>query len=312
MAEALTKMIGKVSPERLNAAFREGFGRFNVLAEAKKIRKEVQLAHGITKGGDLLSHPEWQHKLGMGLIPSYGLTLHHHRMRSALTPITIDACPSAGDCIRVCVLNNNFGRFEKVQAAWRWRTDLAAHHPEQFFRLLGAEIRSALGDRPHILFRPNINSDVLWEDVCPALVDGSVMGDRVTLYGYTKHAFHLASEGWITPYYHVAYSWNETSSSRPVQAFLERGGNVAVVTDRLAGGGTSKRPVRQWADGTCIGLEAPVVDADTGDEWMLNNYGSIGDLGFKPRTQALRRFGAESDFVAKVYDLSEPLPLEWT
>lgn len=308
MAVTLTDLLARETPSRLGKALALGWNQKVDLRASRRVRDTVQAVYGI-RSGRLLSDPESQHKLGMGVVPSYGLTLHHHLMRSKIHPVTIDACPSAGDCRQVCVLNNNFGRFRTVQDGWRWRTELAAWHPVHFFALLGSELRRALGDRPHILFRPNINSDVRWEQVCPALVDGSVFGDAVTLYGYTKHADYLAGDPWVTPHYHVAYSWNESADAARVQQYLDRGGNVAVVTDRLAGGFARKRPVRQWADGTCLGLTAPVVDADTGDEWMLNNTGVIGDLGFKPRTAALRQFGRTSDFVAKVYDLQQRLPI---
>lgn len=313
MSVDLTEMVAaRSNPATLASALRAGWqGDRTAIEAAQSIAVSVMGEYGLSGGPQrLLSDPETQHKLGLAVVPSYGLTLHHNLMRSKLSDTTIDACPSAGDCVRVCVLNNNFGRFDAVKNAWRWRTDLLAHYPIGFTVLLGRALRAARRSHPDtgILFRPNINSDVVWERVVPALVDGSVL-EGVSLYGYTKHALHMMSyeDGWVTPHYHVAYSWSERSNPADVQAFLDRGGNVAICTDRLGGGGTTKRPIRQWADGSILGLRAPVVDADLGDEWMLHNRGVIGDLSFKPRTIELARMARTSDFVVNAYDLQSTL-----
>lgn len=275
---------------------------------------EVRKAHGFKAiHAPILSHPEGQHKLGLGTVPSYGITLYHYVFKSAYMGRTWNMCPSAGDCTKMCVLNNGNGMYDNVQRGWRWRTDLLLNYPQAFFVLLGYEIQRAIikhetpgrnDHAPRILVRPNVNSDIEWHKVAPALVDGSVFADKVKFYGYTKHVDVLypsggyAGDGWITPHYRVAYSWNEKSPSwGDVLHFLGRGGSVAVVTDRYYTSKT-RQQVKQWAPQSF--LDGMVRDADHSDEWMFES-GVIGDLAYKPRTTALRKAGQDTGFVVKVY-----------
>lgn len=224
--------------------------------------------------------------------------------------MVLNACPSAGDCTRVCVVGNNFGKTKNVQLAWKWRTDFMVHAPRLFFLLLGIEIGRAVDKSGRILFRPNINSDIVWEQIAPRLVDGSVFGDAVKFYGYTKHDYVLDGDSWVTPHYRVAYSWNENSDARRVAEFVDRGGSVAAVTDRVYNSQT-REPVSQWHEHPDAMIpvrnvkSVRVLDADQGDEWMFTES-SIGDLAFKPRSVELKSWGLSSDFVAKVYHPSFP------
>lgn len=303
------QVMATATPDELNEAAvfgaEQGSMRYTthpLMREAWDAAFEVQHANGM-RGGTrrLLSTPETQHKLALGKVPSYGLTLFHHVMRTTLLiegrQLVVNSCPSAGDCTRLCVINNNWGRQDSVRLGWRWRTDMFVRYPVEFIRILAFSIARELGKKPLILFRPNINSDIEWQLVVPALVDGTVFGDSVLFYGYSKIPSVLAGDGQVTSHYRVAYSWNEESDPAVVRPFLERGGSVAVVTNRYYGA-TKRQPVDQWD--APLHLNATVVDGDVSDEWIFTP-GVIGDLAFKPDTAAINEWGLTSDFVVKAY-----------
>jgi hypothetical protein len=302
-------IVGLGLTDQMNAAFAKGYelGRHHKrvsdveLSAAWDQAFEVQRANGMVGGSRrLLTAPGSNHKLSLATRPSWGLTLHHHHFRTTLADeqgrrLVVNACPSAGDCTRLCVLNNNWGRRTNVKLGWAWRTDLLARDPVAFSLVFGHELGRVLRATPSIMFRPNVNSDIEWEVVLPALVDGSVLGDAVDHYGYTKHTYVLNGDGDITPHYRLAYSWNEKSTieQQRVIGFVQRGGCVAVVTDRYYGA-VKRGGIRQWCEW------APVVDADVSDEWILQR-GVVGDLAFKPDNNELLDWARTSDFVVKLY-----------
>jgi hypothetical protein len=206
-----------------------------------------------------------------------GLTLQHY-VQKLSTGLTLNACPNAGHCTKVCVLDNGNGVFPKVQVARRAKTEFFALHPLQAAFLLGWELADEVERHGSILFRPNVNSDVEWEKVLPSLTSGEVFGDAVISYGYSKLDYVLDTNGWLDSHYRVAYSWNEKSDQAKVASFLARGGSVALVTDRRKGG---PPPARH-------GLVpfATVVDADLTDEWIFGDR-VIGDLSAKGKARSL-------------------------
>ena len=229
----------------------------------------------------ILTAPAANMKLAKGETPAYGITLQHYVVRMS-TGLVVNACPSAGDCVKMCVLNSGNGAYPKVQRARRAKLEFAVLHPWAFFLLLGNEIRKAIDKHDVINVRPNVNSDIEWERAAPALVDGSIFGDAAMFYGYTKHASVLDTDGWLTPFYRVAYSWNESSDGVDVARFLDAGGSVAMVTDRKKG-----QPVRE--------LMVRTLDADLTDEWIFESS-VIGDLTAKGKAQ---RFVGKSAFIVE-------------
>jgi hypothetical protein len=241
----------------------------------------VRAAYGFAHDdAPLLTPPGKNAKLDHSIVPAYGFTGQHFRVvlpaRDGFPRLVINACPNAGHCTRVCVLDNGHGQDPMVQRARMWRTDLLARHPEVFARILAWELVKAVRKHGNILFRPNVNSDVAWQQVLPSLTDGHLSG--VTSYGYSKRPETLAGDGWLGSAYRVAYSWNETSNATDVRAFLMRGGAVAVVTDRRKG-----TPVLSVFP---FGTTANAVDADITDEWMLAR-GVVGDLSAKGKARKL-------------------------
>ncbi len=227
----------------------------------------------------ILSAPSDNLKLKKGTTPAYGLTLQSYR--STLSDgKRVNACPNAGHCVSVCVLNNGNGRYVSVQRARDARTDFLSTDPIHALILIGAELRRAVRKHGAITFRPNVNSDLDWH---------AIIGDTfrtlpgVKSYGYSKRPEVLTRSALSVE----AYSWGETSDETAVAAFLAAGGTVAAVTDRKPGD-----PIRQWHP------TATVVDADATDEWMFTP-GVIGDLSAKG--DARRLIGGKSGFIRNVY-----------
>jgi hypothetical protein len=268
----------------LDAVFRAGVDA--ALAGVKPradyaVEASVRVRHGFVElAPDMLTPPSANVKLDKAVVPSYGLTLFHHRSRLAATEtsaaLSINACPWAGACVKVCVLNNGNGRYDSTRRGWLWRTDFLARHPESFARVLAWELVRAVRKHGAILFRPNVNSDVSWHRILPSLCDGYVSG--VLSYGYSKDPDLLGSDGWLGDAYRVAFSWNEHADASAVSAFLARGGSVAVVSAR--GKRDATLSLFPFAH---VGA---VVNADLTDEWVLAS-GTVGDLSAKGKARAL-------------------------
>lgn len=290
----LTLHVRDVAPD-LDAMFRAA------ISEAQSIKSDRSLArmcghdysvvasvrarHGfVERPSELLTPPEANAKLDKSSVPAYGLTLHSFRSvlpaYAGVRRLSINACPNAGHCVRVCVLKTGNGRFDTVPRAWLWRTDLLARHSESFARVLALELVRAVRKHGEILFRPNVDSDVAWQELLPSLTNGEVLPE-VLSYGYSKRPETLTDgdgTGWLGARYRVAFSWNEDADADDVAAFIDRGGNVAAVTSRRKGQPTLTR----FPFGTF-----DAVDADKTDEWILEGRGVVGDLSAKGKARKL-------------------------
>lgn len=233
---------------------------------------------------DMLTAPKHNDKLESASVPSYGLTLAHEQIHERY-----NLCAWAGDCTKVCVLNNGNGRYDSVRRAWLWRTDFLADHPLLAMHSIGWELGRAVRKHGEILFRPDVNSDLSWHRFVPEM--GSLPG--VTVYGYSKnpalpHRYRaLRDLG-----YHYAYSHNEGSNRDHERRLLESGGKIAVVTSRRKGEPVNVGRLREF-----FGADATVVDADATDEWMLADGAVIGDLSAKGKA---RQLIGRSDFVVVI------------
>lgn len=226
----------------------------------------------------LLGWPNENAKLKKGRLPSYGVTIQHTTTRIRKSLI-VNACPHAGDCQRMCVLDNGHGSYPSVVRARRAKTRFLVNQPRAFAFLLGYELATVSKKHRKFLLRPNVNSDIRWDLLIPSLFHPDVIVN-LTSYGYTKDPFILDTDGWV-PHpaggrgtYRIAYSWNENSEWLPVQAFIDRGGSVAMVTSRKKG-----RPVINL-------MGVPTVDADKTDEWVFQE-GVIGDLSAKGKARSM-------------------------
>lgn len=234
---------------------------------------------------DLLTPPDAQHKLAMGTVPSYGMTLAHADISGT------ELCAWRTDsCTAVCVLNNGNGRYDSVRRAWLWRTDLWTNHPLSAAYRMGWEIGKALRVKPEILFRPDVNSDIAWHRIIPSL--GST--DGMNVYGYSKNPA-LLSDGFTADGFAYAFSWSENANLDKVRTHLLNGGKVAVVTSRKRGQSVDATAVRSFFGVTDT---VTVADADETDEWMLATGPVIGDLTAKGKARELINV---SGFVVSVY-----------
>lgn len=301
--QSMTDQINsQISPASVSAALLLGvqahqnpmMGR-DILRPPRRSMAHYRSLHGFAaQWTTILTEPGDNLKLDKAATPSYGITLQHYVVKSAVDGKTRNLCPNAGDCTKVCVLDNGSGRYDTVQRARRWKTDFLAHDPFAFFVHLGWELARAVDKHNSILLRPNVNSDLEWEKIAPSLFDGSIFGPAIVSYGYTKLESVLATDGWLAPYYRVAYSWNERTIDDGLQplvsAFLKRGGSVAQVTDRKR-----YQPIHEPRS-------FKVVDADLTDEWIFE-MNTIGDLSAKGMA---RNLIGKSGFVVQTYGNPAP------
>jgi len=259
----------------------EGFKPAQALAQWAQIRRRYGFKAVPTP---LLTPPAANAKLAKGETPAYGLTLQHYvtsfQAVDTHRRITVNACPYAGDCVKVCVLNNGNGAYPAVQRARKAKTEFLVRYPLSFVAILAWELVQAEAKHGRILFRPNVNSDVAWERVLPSLTFGALL-PGVMSYGYSKRPEVLETNGWLAPAYRVAYSWNEKSEPGCWFDFMHRGGSVAVVTSRKKSDPTSQN--------LAPGFETR--DADISDEWIFETdqwgRGVIGDLSAKGKARSL-------------------------
>jgi hypothetical protein len=237
----------------------------------------VRAEHGfVPRYAPLLTSPDAQHKLAMGKVPSFGLTLASADMSGH------EACSyRTWACTQVCVVKNGNGRYDSVQRAWLWRTALLTESPVLFSWQHGYELGCAVRRYGRILERPNVNSDIPWYRITPSL--GSL--PDIGIYDYTKSPAVLR-EGFTAPGFTLAYSWNENSDIGKVRAYLARGGHVAIVTDRKRGHSVDANGIRRSLG---VGRSVRVMDADVTDEWIIrpNARGTVGDLTAKGKARSL-------------------------
>lgn len=249
-----------------------------VIAE---LREEFGFKH---RFAPTLTPPHAQHKLDMASVKSVGWTGAHADLSS------VEACSWRTDtCTFGCVLNNGNGRYDSVRRAWVWRTELFVRQPVIASYQMGYELGAAVRKYSHILFRPDVNTDMAWHRILPTL--GAL--PNVTTYGYTKNPAVL-SPSFGAEGFHYCYSWNEGSNMARVRDHLERGGKVAVVTNRKKNQSVDARTVREF-----FGVKrVHVADADVTDEWMLRKGAVIGDLTAKG---AIRKTIGMTDFVVPIF-----------
>lgn len=276
-------------------AGRRGFNATDVVGWGRELLADVRVQRGFARVAApvLLTPPGANLKLGKGATPAYGLTLSSHA-HSLVNGQAVNACRWAGQCTRVCVLKGGNGRYSSVQAARLSRSDFFGLYPLAALSLMGWELGHAVRRHGAVNFRPDVNSDLTWQDIVgDAFAYG--LGDHVHTYGYTKDPALLDRDDagrWGR--YVRAYSWSERSEAAAVGAFLRRGGRVAIVSARRVGSAP----------------EVGAVDADLSDEWILDPRaaGIVGSLSAKGAARQLigrhgRSFVASSPLVRSLVAL---------
>ena len=254
-AEAMASVLHDTNRESLKAA-RSVWAAFR---ESKGFKYDAP---------KLFTYPASQAKLGKSKEFTIGLTLQHAAVAG------VETCPWRGDCARMCVLDGGNGRYANTQKGRDIKTQFLHQYPVAFTRLLLEELRGLAAKYDRVLVRLNVNSDLRWHRILPALVDGQLF-PNVYFYDYTKNAAVLSGWGMVAAHYRAVYSVNESSDIDKVRAFVARGGTAAIVTTR-----NKNTP----PPSTFMGL--PVLDGDATD----NRYDESGawiDLAAKGKARAL-------------------------
>lgn len=180
--------------------------------------------------------------------------------------LVLNTCIWSGLCEAMCVLQHGRGKFSSVRAGRNWRTFELWLHPEAVAVLMFWEKLQAGRGVDVLLGRDNVDSDLPWH-----WVSNLFDIEPLCAYDYTKDPTVLVGDGWELPNYRRVYSWNEKSDQASMAAFLRRGGNVAVVTNRAAGGACVPFAV---VDGQAF----DVIDGDLSDNRFDDPCGVLVDL----------------------------------
>jgi hypothetical protein len=246
------------------------------LREARAIRRAFYVdGLGYASPPRLLTLPESQHKLGMSARRAVGLTLAPADMSGEW-----DACTwRTAACTAACVLATaGKGVFENVREGRRAKTRFLADHPQAFVTLLDAELRAQVAAHGPIDFRPNVASDVRWENVAPMLLEIP----QVRVYDYTKAP---AAQRTPSENYRLVFSVSERArSTREALDYLRSGSNAAVVFATIKG---------HALPATWHGFD--VIDADTSDSRFDDPAGVV--VGLRAKGSARGVIGRADGFV---------------
>ncbi|TWU21298.1 GP88 family protein [Bythopirellula polymerisocia] len=205
-----------------------------------------------------------------------GLSLAPHRRGPE------NVCPEAGYCSAVCNLWFSGRTVTKpVRNAMINRSQLLTEDPRRFRQLLDSDLERFANDakskRIVPLFRPNVASDLDWQDLARS-------HPHISFYDYTKVRSRLAAirnHRWPENY-QLTYSVNERSHHRTIGSYLRTGFNVSTVydTDYFPAVGRIDPLPESWR---FDGKEWPVIDGDKHDIRLkeVDGTGVVVGLRFK-------------------------------
>lgn len=183
--------------------------------------------------------------------------------------VVLDSCPHSGACAAVCVLKSGNGRYPSVAAGRAWRTLCAYMDPAGWAAVRRAELIGAADRHGAIVERGDTGTEHGIIDMVPELYADTPRGGIVRGYDYGKRPSILQGDGWSADGHHrTTYSWSESSNTRAVVRFLERGGTVAMVTDTRKG-----EPVPSAVE--IGGRWWPTVDGDESDNRLEDPAGVV-------------------------------------
>ena len=179
-------------------------------------------------------------------------------------------------CTMSCLNTAGRGQMNTIQDSRIAKTKLFFEQRLDFLAKLSKEIastiKSAKKKEMEAVFRPNLTSDLLWEDI--KFEDGETILDKfpeTQFYDYTKSFGRMAQfiNGELPSNYHLTFSASE-SNQKLVEMVLQMGGNVAVV-------------FRNQLPKTWKGIE--VINGDENDLRFLDKKGVIVGLIEKGRAK---------------------------
>tara|TARA_R100000742_G_C4260258_1_gene78073 strand:- start:361 stop:1077 length:717 start_codon:yes stop_codon:yes gene_type:complete len=179
-------------------------------------------------------------------------------------------------CTMSCLNTAGRGQMNTIQDSRIAKTKLFFEQRLDFLAKLSKEIastiKSAKKKEMEAVFRPNLTSDLMWEDI--KFEDGETILDKfpeTQFYDYTKSFGRMAQfiNGELPSNYHLTFSASE-SNQKLVEMVLQMGGNVAVV-------------FRNQLPKTWKGIE--VINGDENDLRFLDKKGVIVGLIEKGRAK---------------------------
>jgi len=179
-------------------------------------------------------------------------------------------------CTMSCLNTAGRGQMNTIQDSRIAKTKLFFEQRLNFLAKLSKEIastiKSAKKKEMEAVFRPNLTSDLLWEDI--KFEDGETILDKfpeTQFYDYTKSFGRMAQfiNGELPSNYHLTFSASE-NNQKLVEMVLQMGGNVAVV-------------FRNQLPKTWKGIE--VINGDENDLRFLDKKGVIVGLIEKGRAK---------------------------
>jgi hypothetical protein len=138
-------------------------------------------------------------------------------------------------CTASCLNTAGRGQMNSIQVSRINKTKLFFERKPEFLSKLAKEIsssiKSAVKKEMEAVFRPNLTSDIAWEDI--ELFKGTNLFQhfpKTQFYDYTKSFGRMARfiNGDFPSNYHLTFSASE-NNQKLVEMVLEMGGNVAVV-----------------------------------------------------------------------------------
>ena len=172
-------------------------------------------------------------------------------------------------CTMSCLNTAGRGQMNSIQDSRIAKTKLFFEQRLDFLAKLSKEItstiKSAKKKEMKAVFRPNLTSDLMWEDI--KFEDGETILDKfpeTQFYDYTKSFGRMAQfiNGELPSNYHLTFSASE-NNQKLVEMVLQMGGNVAVVF---------RNPLPK----TWKGIE--VINGDENDLRFLDKKGVIVGL----------------------------------
>lgn len=138
-------------------------------------------------------------------------------------------------CTMACLNTAGRGQMNSIQDSRIAKTKLFFEQRFDFFAKLSKEITSTIKSASkkglQAVFRPNLTSDIAWEDIINE--DGVTIFEKhgsTQFYDYTKSFKRMKAflNGELPSNYHLTFSCSETNE-KIAKLVLEMGGNVAVV-----------------------------------------------------------------------------------
>lgn len=187
----------------------------------------------------------------------------------------LDTCPNAGICKGTCIAKTGRMRFDSAQTARIRRTELLAHDPYYFMRVLDAEIHQhtwqarKLGLKPTV--RLNGTSDIRWKHYKQLRQTIFDLHPTTQFLDYTKLPDQVNLG---IPNYTVVFSASEKATEQEISTILDNYGRVAQVFNVKRG---EQLPNLHKVNGKLY----RVVDGDTHDLLHLRPLGVILGLRYK-------------------------------